>query len=92
MLSLNIERKTLLNNYYRKVIYTDLKQQLVLMSVMSDEEIPLEKHNATQFFRIEAGRGVAEIGKKRVALKDGVVLIVPKNTYHRIRVTSYKSP
>lgn len=53
MFSINIEKETLKNNNYRKVLYTDSKQQLVVMSLNPGEDIPLESHNGSQFFRIE---------------------------------------
>ena len=82
---LNIEKSTLQNNNYRKIIYTDAKMQLVLMSVVND--IPEEKHSGTQFIRIEKGRGVAHIGGMRFNLKDGVSVIIPPNTLHYIKNT-----
>jgi mannose-6-phosphate isomerase-like protein (cupin superfamily) len=81
----NIERDTLANKYYRKVIHTTKHQQLVLMSLEPGETIPLEKHNeTTQFFRIESGTGVAVLGNKKYKLKPDYALIVPPNTVHEI--------
>lgn len=88
MFSINIEKITLKNNHYRKVLYTDPQQQLVVMSLSPGEDIPQESHNGSQFFRIEEGNGVALVKKKRVILKDGTSLIVPKNTKHTIKNTS----
>ena len=83
--TLNLEAATLENEYYRSVVYTG-EIQLVLMSV--DDEIELEKHPDTdQFFRVERGRGYAEIAGVRYALSDGASVIVPKNTLHRIKNT-----
>lgn len=53
MFNINIEKETLKNNNYRKVLYTDSKQQLVVMSLNPGEDIPPESHNGSQFFRIE---------------------------------------
>lgn len=86
--TINIEKKTLNNNNYRNVIYTDKHQQLVLMSLNVDEYIHLEKHNGSQFFRIESGTGIADINNKKYKLSDGVSLIVPRNTCHKIVNTS----
>ena len=80
----NIEKETLKNTNYRKVVYTDKYQQLVLMSLNPKEYIHLEKHNATQFFRVEKGKGVAKVGGKDIKLKDGVSVTVPPNTFHKI--------
>ena len=80
----NIEKETLKNTNYRKVVYTDKYQQLVLMSLNPKEYIHLEKHNATQFFRVEKGKGIAKVGGKDIKLKDGVSVTVPPNTFHKI--------
>ena len=80
----NIEKDTIKNNYYRKVIYTDKYQQIVLMSLDVGEYIHKEKHNATQFFRIEQGNGIAIIDNKSIKLVDGVALVVPPHTWHEI--------
>ena len=86
MFKINIEKETIKNNNYRKVIYTDKFQQIVLMSLNVGEYIHQETHNGTQFFRIEKGTGVAEIGntKNKVLLKDGISLTVPPNILHKI--------
>jgi mannose-6-phosphate isomerase-like protein (cupin superfamily) len=90
MLSLNIEKAVINNKNYRKVLYTDAKQQLVVMSLEPGEDIPLESHNGTQFFRIEHGKGSAIVKKKKILLKEGTALFVPKNIKHYIKNTSNK--
>ena len=93
MLIRDIEKKTISNNFYRKVVYTDKWQQLVIMSLNVGETIPLESHNGTQFFRIESGKAEARVGgSKYKTLKDGAVLMVPPNTKHVIKNTSKKDP
>lgn len=90
--STNIESNTLRNNNYRKVLNTNKYQQLVLMSLDPGEFIPLEKHpHTTQFVRIEAGSGVAELGKSMLIkkkLSDGISITIPPNTWHKITNTS----
>jgi quercetin dioxygenase-like cupin family protein len=81
---LNIEKETLKNNFYRKVLYTDKQLQVVLMSLQPYEEIGLETHEATQFIRVEEGNGTAVISNERHYLKDGVAIIVPKNKKHNV--------
>ena len=92
--SINIEKETINNKNYRKVIYTDSKQQIVLMSLNPGEYIHRETHNGTQFFRIEQGTGIAEIGtiRKKIKLKDGISLSVPPKTLHKIINTSKTQP
>lgn len=80
----DIEKATLKNTNYRKVLFTTKNQQLVVMSLKPGEAIPIESHNGTQFFRVEAGTGIAHINKKSIKLKNGASLIVPPNTRHEI--------
>jgi mannose-6-phosphate isomerase-like protein (cupin superfamily) len=81
----NIEKLTLENLYYRRVINTTINSQLVLMSILPNEEIGMEKHyKTTQFIRIEKGKGIAYIENKRYNLKDGDAIVIPPNTYHNI--------
>lgn len=83
----DIEKLTLENNDYRRVIFTSEYSQLVLMSIPVGEDIELEKHSyVDQFFRIEQGEGVILIGKegKRFRIKNNTGIIIPHNTYHRV--------
>ena len=88
----NLESETLANEYFRKVIYTDPRFQLVLMSLAPGEEIGMESHELDQFLRIEAGEGRAIVGKEDYALADGSAIIVPKGTMHNIINTSDSKP
>lgn len=92
--SFNIERETIKNKNYRKVIDTNKTQQLVLMSLEPGEDIPIEKHShISQFLRFEKGKGVVEIGKpvkKKIRVCDGVSVTIPPGTWHYIKNTSKK--
>ena len=85
---LDIEKATLENEDYRRVIYTPGYQQLVLMSIPVGEDIELEIHPyVDQFFRIERGSGELHIGKdesKVIPVKDGSGIVVQHGTYHRV--------
>ncbi len=84
----NIEKNTLSNNNYRKVVYTG-KMQFVYMSLKPLDDIHLEVHHGhDQFFRIEAGKGKAIINGKNYELEDGIGFIVPAGTPHQIINTS----
>jgi mannose-6-phosphate isomerase-like protein (cupin superfamily) len=53
-----IEKKTLKNSDFRRVLYTGRYSQLVLMNLKPMEEIGMETHSdRDQFFRFEAGEG-----------------------------------
>ena len=86
----DLEKITLENNYYRKVINTNSKQQLVLMCLNPGEDIPNEIHeDISQFIKIEKGEGEIIINKKkRYKFSSGFAIIIPPNTYHWIKNTS----
>jgi len=90
----NIEILTVKNTLYRRVLYTiPKKMQLVVMSIPPKEEIGVEIHPKTaQFIRVEEGRGIALVGKKRYLLRDDSALIVPPNMKHNIINTSPEYP
>ena len=79
----NIEKETVDNTNFRKVLYTTAQMQLVVMSV--DVDIGEEVHRGTtQFLRVEAGQGVAVIDGKKYTLKDGDSVVVPSGSRHNI--------
>ena len=80
----NIENKTLDNTYYRNVLYTTENIQLVLMNLRPKQEIGNEKHDGSQFIRVESGSGTAIVAGKKYYLADGSVLIINQETYHNI--------
>jgi len=86
--NVDIEKETLENNDYRRVLYTPGYQQLVLMSIPAGEDIPLEVHpDVDQFFRFEAGEGEIHFGKNEeevINVKDGSGVTVKHGTYHRV--------
>ena len=85
----NIEKDTLENNNFRKVLYTGKHSQLVLMSLAPKEEIGMEVHEENdQFFRFEKGRGKCIIDGNEYELKDGVAVVVPAGAEHNIINTS----
>ena len=85
----NIEKDTLENSNFRKVLYTGKNSQLVLMSLKPGEDIGMEIHNENdQFFRFEAGEGKAVIDGNEYLLADGSVIIVPAGAEHNIINTS----
>lgn len=82
----NIEKQTLTNGYYRKVLYTTPQLQLVLMNLRPHDEIGMEVHkNTTQFIRIESGTGMAYISQSSFRLKDGDAFIVPPGKRHNVK-------
>ena len=81
----DIEKNTLENDNYRKVVYTG-KMQFVYMSLKPLDDIHMEVHeDHDQFFRIEAGTGEAIVNGKSYKLNDGIGLIVPAGAKHQIK-------
>ena len=81
----NIERDTLENNDFRRVLYTAKHCQLVLMSLQPKEEIGLETHPENdQFLRFEGGRGAVFIDGNEYQVADGDAVIVPAGARHNV--------
>ena len=81
----NIEKDTLENENFRKVIYTSKHSQLVLMSLAPNEEIGMEVHKDNdQFFRFEKGQGKCIIDGNEYDIKDGTAVVVPAGAQHNI--------
>lgn len=87
----NIEKDTLQNKNYRKVINTTVNMQLVLMSLLPSQDIGIEQHTHTsQFIRVESGSGQAIIAGEKYNLKDGDIVVIPPKTQHNI-INTHKS-
>jgi mannose-6-phosphate isomerase-like protein (cupin superfamily) len=82
---LNIEKETIANNNFRKVLYTGKHSQLVLMSLPPKEEIGFEIHaDNDQFFRFEKGTGKCIIDETEYEVNDGFSVVVPAGARHNI--------
>ena len=80
----NIEEETLKNEFFRKVLYTDARVQLVVMSLKTGEDIGMEVHQLDQFIRVERGQGKAILNGEESVIGDGSAVIVPAGTEHNI--------
>lgn len=89
----NIEVLTLSNTSFRHVLFTGQHAQLVVMSLLPNEDIGFEVHEIVdQFFRIEKGEGKVIIDSKEYVIKDGDAFIIPAGTKHNVINTSSKNP
>lgn len=81
-----IEKKTLDNEFFRKVLFTGKYAQLVVMCLQPGEEIGNEVHKKVdQFFRIEKGQALFVFaGRKKHLAKNGDAVIVPAGTFHNV--------
>lgn len=85
----NIEKLTLANENFRRVLYTAEYCQLVAMSLRPGEEIGSEVHvDGDQFFRFEKGAGKVIIDETEYSVGDGDVAIVPAGAQHNVINTS----
>ena len=80
----NIEKETLENENFRKVLYTAKHSQLVLMSLLPGEEIGAEVHHLDQFLRVEAGSGMAVLNGESYPVEDGSAIVVPAGAEHNV--------
>lgn len=84
-MAVNLEKVTLNNNDYRKVIHTSKFLQVVLMSLKPDEFIDFEIHNDhDQFFRIESGVCKITIEENIYKLTDGDFIVIVAGKNHKV--------
>ncbi|MFA4937495.1 MAG: cupin domain-containing protein [Patescibacteria group bacterium] len=81
----NIEKLTLENSNFRKVLYSGVHSQLVLMCLKPNEEIGMEVHaDNDQFFRFEQGAGKVIINGNEYNVADGDAVVVPAGAEHNV--------
>ncbi len=91
--SVDIERATLENDDFRRVLYTAPHSQVVVMSIEPGGEIGMERHDTgDQFIRVEEGEGEAILDGERHELRDGTALVIPSGTEHNVINTSRSDP
>lgn len=77
------------NEYFRQVLFTTDRSQLVLMSVEPDGEIGEEVHeDVDQVLVIVDGTGEAILDAEHVAIEPGSVVVVPAGTRHNFVASS----
>ena len=89
----NIERDTLENGDYRRVLFTGSHTQLVLMTLQPGEEIGREVHHGhDQFIRVEAGTGVVLLDGREHPLAAGSAVVIPSGVDHNVINRSSDTP
>jgi len=88
---LDINRATLGNNNYRTTLWTGRNMQMTVMSIPPGGDVGLEIHpDNDQFFRIEQGQGIVQMGSTRNNLNfrqtvfEDFAIFVPAGTWHNI--------
>jgi mannose-6-phosphate isomerase-like protein (cupin superfamily) len=86
----HIDRETLKNTFFRKVLFTGEHSQLVVMCLAPGEEIGQEVHaDVDQFFRIEQGRARFVFNSRKIVLvREGDAVVVPAGTVHNVQNAS----
>lgn len=89
----NIEKRTLENTNFRRVLYTGQHAQLVVMSLQPSEDIGMEVHEIVdQFIRVEAGQGKLLLNGEEHQVGDGDAFVVPAGAQHNVINTSSDKP
>jgi mannose-6-phosphate isomerase-like protein (cupin superfamily) len=85
----DIEKATLANDDYRRVLFTGSNTQLVLMNLAPGDEIGLETHaEHDQFIRVESGAGTVVLNGESHGLVDGIAVVIPAGVEHNVINTS----
>jgi mannose-6-phosphate isomerase-like protein (cupin superfamily) len=72
------------NTFFRRVLFTAEKSQLVVMSLLPGEEIGTETHDGDQLLYAVKGEGVAVINDAREPFEKGAILCVPARARHNV--------
>ncbi|MDQ3821844.1 MAG: cupin domain-containing protein [Actinomycetota bacterium] len=87
----NIERETVDNETFRRVVFTGAHTQLTVMRLAPGEDIGREvHHDRDQFLRVEEGRARVELGRSEDAMdethevEDDWAAIVPAGVWHNV--------
>lgn len=84
----NISIETEANGHFRKVLFTGIKSQLVVMNIPPGGEIGEETHDhVEQVLYFQSGNGEAILNDIPSAVGPGDVLVVTPGTKHNIKNT-----
>jgi len=81
---INIEKETVQNEDYRRVLYTTKHSQLVVMAIQPGDEIGEETHNLDQFIRFEKGIGRVVIDGVGYEVEDDFAVVIPAGACHNV--------
>jgi mannose-6-phosphate isomerase-like protein (cupin superfamily) len=90
---LDLERETISNTDFRRVIFTGHDLQLVLMTIAPGEELGAEIHpEHDQFIRVESGVGHVVLERRKFPVTHGSAIIIPAGIEHNVVNTSRTQP
>lgn len=81
---IDIKRAAKENIYFRRVLVTANKSQVVLMSLKPGEEIGTEAHEGDQLLYAVEGEGVAVFNGVQEPFEKGTMLCVPAGAEHNV--------
>jgi mannose-6-phosphate isomerase-like protein (cupin superfamily) len=85
----NIEKETLQNKNFRRVLHTAKHSQLVVMTLAPGEDIGMEVHeNLDQFIRFEEGSARVILDGEEHNVGADWVVVIPAGTRHNVINTS----
>lgn len=88
----DIDRLTVANDDFRRVVYTSRHLQLVLMAIPPGGEIGDEVHEETdQFFRVEQGTGELLVDGHATPVRADFAIVVPAGARHNVRNTGQEA-
>ena len=85
---INMEKATIENDNFRRVLNTGNNSQLVVMSLLPGEEIGMEVHDLDQFIRFESGRGKVILDGEEQEVEDDWAVVIPAGVEHNVINTS----
>ena len=80
----NIKKAAKDNDYFRKVLTTGTKSQLVLMSLLPLEEIGTEVHDVDQTLYVVEGEGKVVLEGVDKGFEKGMIAFVPAGVKHNV--------
>ena len=80
----DVKRAAKENSFFRKVLVTASKSQVVLMSLRPGEEIGTEVHQGDQLLYAVKGRATAVIDRTSEPFEKGTMFCVPAGTEHNV--------
>jgi mannose-6-phosphate isomerase-like protein (cupin superfamily) len=85
---LNIKKAAKDNDFFRKVLFTGTKSQVVLMSLEPGEEIGTEVHEVDQIIYAVEGDGEVAIDGVEKEFEKGVMAFIPAGAQHNVLNTN----
>ena len=80
----NIKKAAKDNDYFRRVLFTATKSQLVLMSLRPGEEIGAEVHKVDQALYVVDGEGKVVLDGAGQDFAKGAIVVVPAGVEHNV--------